>query len=155
AGIITFKTSIIKGGVEKFALKQPIFVPSHLDPVYSQKLVFEGIGVDVLQHGRVSTFRLSSRYWVLSPSTSTVAYKQAALNAIAYLQKLGYTREQAYLLLSAAPIESHVGAIVDSPNACVTLGIPTGIFGQDILPKPEGLQKKDYGQCALRSDGVV
>jgi formamidase len=43
------------------------------------------------------------------------------------------------LLLSAAPIEihvgavvdsskSHVGAIVDSPNACVTLGIPTGIF---------------------------
>ena len=26
AGIITFKTSIIKGGVEKFALKQPIFL---------------------------------------------------------------------------------------------------------------------------------
>ena len=26
AGIVTFKTSIIKGGVEKFALKQPIFV---------------------------------------------------------------------------------------------------------------------------------
>jgi len=51
------------------------------------------------------------------------------------------------LLLSAAPVESHIGAIVvsiafvdqeelyvyadsgqDSPNACVTLGIPTGIF---------------------------
>lgn len=26
AGIITFKTSIIKGGIEKFALKQPIFL---------------------------------------------------------------------------------------------------------------------------------
>jgi hypothetical protein len=26
AGIITFSTSIIKGGVEKFALKQPIFM---------------------------------------------------------------------------------------------------------------------------------
>ena len=26
AGIITFSTSIIKGGVEKFALKQPIFL---------------------------------------------------------------------------------------------------------------------------------
>ena len=26
AGIITFNTSIIKGGVEKFALKQPIFL---------------------------------------------------------------------------------------------------------------------------------
>ena len=52
------------------------------------------------------------------------------------------------LLLSAAPVESHVGAVVvskvchlvsvlyshtstslqDSPNACVTLAIPTGIF---------------------------
>jgi len=27
AGIITLKCDIIKGGVEKFALKQPIFVP--------------------------------------------------------------------------------------------------------------------------------
>ncbi len=52
---------------------------------------------------------------------------------------------QSDLLLSAAPVESHVGAVVvspfysmsilvidcgmqDSPNACVTLGIPTGIF---------------------------
>jgi hypothetical protein len=32
------------------------------------------------------------------------------------------------LLLSAAPVESHVGAIVDSPNACVTLALPLGIF---------------------------
>ncbi|KAF6745755.1 Acetamidase Formamidase [Ephemerocybe angulata] len=143
AGVITFKTSIIKGGVEKFALKQPIFVPSPIDPVYSQKLVFEGIGVDL--HGDGKQYNMDA----------TVAYKQAALNAIAYLQKLGYTREQAYLLLSAAPIESHVGAVVDSPNACVTIGIPTGIFDQDILPKPEGLEKRDYGQCAIRSDGVV
>lgn len=30
AGVITFKTSIIKGGVEKFALKQPIFLVRHL-----------------------------------------------------------------------------------------------------------------------------
>jgi len=28
AGIITLSTSIIKGGVEKFALKQPIFLVS-------------------------------------------------------------------------------------------------------------------------------
>jgi len=32
AGIITFSTSIIKGGVEKFALKQPIFLVS-LTPI--------------------------------------------------------------------------------------------------------------------------
>lgn len=65
----------------------------------------------------------------------------------------GYTaREQAYILLSAAPIESHVGAIVvchfsrvspgpvaevryqDSPNACVTMGLPLGIFEYVRLP---------------------
>ena len=93
------------------------------------------------------------------------------------------------LLLSAAPVESHVGAIVvsssilriqfpsahnlqDSPNACVTLAIPTGIFDfvrqisltsntsdppfvQDILPKEEGLTVRHLGKCATRSDGVV
>ncbi|KAF7773431.1 hypothetical protein Agabi119p4_5598 [Agaricus bisporus var. burnettii] len=143
AGIITFNTSIIKGGVEKFGLKQPIFLPSPVDPMYSQKLVFEGLSVDINGDGK--------QYYM----DATVAYKQAALNAIAYLQKLGYTREQAYLLLSAAPIESHVGAIVDSPNACVTLAIPTGIFEHDILPKPEGLTKVNYGQCAIRSDGLL
>ena len=119
----------------------------------------------------MSTFKPPSRSCVVNAPTSTVAYKQAALNAIAYLQKLGYSallflpvpqlplnrlinahiqRENKLvstvdsvqqrliahlfhlldLLLSAAPIESHVGAIVDSPNACVTLGIPTGIFEQ-------------------------
>lgn len=61
---------------------------------------------------------------------ATVAYKQAALNCIAYLRKLGYTREQAYLLLSAAPVQAHLAAIVDSPNACVTLGLPTEIFDE-------------------------
>ena len=75
------------------------------------------------------------------------------------------------LLLSAAPVESHVGAVVDSPNACVTLALPLGIFehvrcltssaylahvySQDILPKEEGLTKKDFGQCAIRSDGII
>ncbi|KAF9450484.1 Acetamidase/Formamidase [Macrolepiota fuliginosa MF-IS2] len=151
AGIITFTTSIIKGGIEKFGLKQPIFLPSPVDPMYSQKLVFEGLSVDINGDGK----QYNMDAYVCVAVNRTVAYKQAALNAISYLQKLGYTREQAYLLLSAAPIESHVGAIVDSPNACVTLAVPTGIFENDILPRPEGLLKHNYGQCAIRSDGVL
>ncbi|KAI0261139.1 Acetamidase/Formamidase [Gloeopeniophorella convolvens] len=143
AGVITLRTSLIKGGVDKFALRQPIFLPSPIDPLYSSKLVFEGISVDY--HGDGTQYSMDA----------TVAYKQAALNAIAYLQKLGYTREQAYILLSAAPIEAHVGALVDSPNACVTLALPLGIFEFDILPKEEGLQSQVRGQCATRSDGVV
>lgn len=54
------------------------------------------------------------------------------------------------------------------------MGLPLGIFEhvwftylcvrvlaadrarlQDILPKAEGLVKRDFGQCAIRSDGVV
>ncbi|KAF8442085.1 Acetamidase/Formamidase [Boletus edulis BED1] len=140
AGIIKFKTSIIKGGVEKFALKQPIFLPSPVDPLYSAKLIFEGISVDI--HGNGKQYNMDA----------TVAYKQAALNAIAYLQKVCINE---YLLLSAAPVESHVGAIVDSPNACVTLALPLGIFEHDILPKEEGLRKLNFGQCAIRSDGIL
>lgn len=94
------------------------------------------------------------------------------------LKKLGYTIEQAHLLLSAAvrpahlacrllspaplitmspqPCQSHVGAIVDVPNACVTMSLPTQIFDRDITPNgmgPDGFEKRDYGQCAIRSDG--
>lgn len=56
--------------------------------------------------------------------------------------------------MSAAPIESHVAALVDTPNACVTIGLPTAIFDRDIMPHPDGLEKRDYGQAAIRSDGL-
>ncbi|KZS92017.1 hypothetical protein SISNIDRAFT_413362, partial [Sistotremastrum niveocremeum HHB9708] len=143
-GNITFKRSIIKNGIEKFALKQPIFLPSPIDPLYSAKLTVKHGHVCLASIIEVQTSRV--RY-------GTVAYKQAALNAIAYLQKV--PRKQAYLLLSVAPIESHVGAVFDSPYACVTLVLPLGIFDHDILPKPKGLEKHNFGQCAIRSDGIL
>ncbi|MFN7821187.1 MAG: acetamidase/formamidase family protein, partial [Cyanobacteriota bacterium] len=37
-------------------------------------------------------------------------------------------------LLSCAPVEGRISGIVDIPNACATLAIPTGIFDKDILP---------------------
>ncbi|KAL9714516.1 hypothetical protein Ac2012v2_002831 [Leucoagaricus gongylophorus] len=80
AGVITLSTSIIKGGVEKFGLKQPIFLPSPVDPLYSQKLVFEGLSVNI--HGDGKQFNMDA----------TIAYKQAALNAITYLRKVLYVR---------------------------------------------------------------
>ena len=36
----------------------------------------------------------------------------------------------------------------------VTVSLPTAIFDRDILPHPDGLEKRDYGNCALRSDGL-
>jgi len=50
------------------------------------------------------------------------------------LKKFGFTGEQAYLLLSCAPVEGRISGIVDIPNACCTIAIPTEIFEMDILP---------------------
>lgn len=50
AGILTLKTSIIKGGVDKFDLKQPIFMPGPMDPQYSSRLIFQGISVEVSEY---------------------------------------------------------------------------------------------------------
>ncbi|GAA6042484.1 hypothetical protein JCM8097_003049 [Rhodosporidiobolus ruineniae] len=144
AGVVTLKCSVLKGGVDKLALTQPIFLPSVIDPLYTQQLTFEGIGVDI--HGDGSQKSMDA----------TTAFKQAALNTMAYLRKLGYTIEQAHLLLSAAPVESHIGAIVDVPNALVTMSLPTQIFDRDITPSgllEDGFEKRDYGQAAIRSDG--
>lgn len=113
-----------------------------MDPQYSARIIFEGISVNLHTDGEQKSM------------CATTAYKAAARNCISYLQKLGYTREQAYLLLSAAPVDSHVGSIVDSPNAAVSLSLPTAIFDRDILPQDAGLEKRDYGNAALRSDGV-
>jgi formamidase len=63
-----------------------------------------------------------------------VAYRRACMNAVEYLKKFGFTGEQAYLLLSAAPVEGRLSGIVDIPNACCTLAVPTQIFDFDIKP---------------------
>jgi len=67
-----------------------------------------------------------------------VAYRRACLNAIEYLKKFGYTGEQAYMILGTAPCEGRISGIVDIPNACCTLAIPTEIFNFDISPNASG-----------------
>lgn len=121
SGYIDLHVDIIKGGVQKYSLVNPIFKPGPLEPRYSEYLVFEGISVDE------ST---GKQYYL----DAHIAYRRACLNAIEYLKKFGFTGEQAYLLLSCAPVEGRVSGIVDIPNACCTLAIPTEIFDQNILP---------------------
>ncbi|MDT8467104.1 acetamidase/formamidase family protein, partial [Alcaligenes nematophilus] len=45
------------------------------------------------------------------------------------------SRAQAYMLLTAAPVEGRYGGVVDLPNSSASLALPTGIFDTDILPK--------------------
>jgi formamidase len=121
SGYIDLHVDIIKGGMEKYGMVNPIFKPGPVEPRYSEYLVFEGISVDEFT---------GKQYYM----DVHIAYRRACLNAIEYLKKFGYTGEQAYLLLSCAPVEGRISGIVDIPNACATLAIPTEIFNQDILP---------------------
>ena len=132
-GWIEFGVDLIKGGVAKYGMTNPFFKPGPVEPRYSEFLAFEGISVED-----------GVNYYM----DATVAYRQAALNAIGYLSKLGYTEEQAYLLLSAAPIEARFSGMVDIPNACATIYIPTGIFDFDILPSDAELVSRDLGSQA-------
>jgi len=121
AGYIDLHVELIKGGVEKYGMINPIFKPGPVEPRYSEYLVFEGISVDEFT---------GKQYYM----DVHIAYRRACLNAIEYLKKFGYTGEQAYLLLSCAPVEGRVSGIVDIPNACCTIAIPTEIFDQNIFP---------------------
>ena len=69
---------------------------------------------------------------------ANVAYKQACLNAIEYLTKFGYSPAQGYAILGSAPVQGHLSGVVDIPNSCATLWLPTQIFDFDISPSADG-----------------
>ncbi|KAG1347901.1 hypothetical protein COCNU_06G017300 [Cocos nucifera] len=127
SGFLELKCEIIRGGMREYLTPMgptplhvsPIFEIGPVEPRFSEWLVFEGISVD--EAGR--------QHYL----DATVAYKRAVLNAIDYLSKFGYSKEQAYLLLSCCPCEGRISGIVDSPNALATLAIPTAIFDQMAL----------------------
>ena len=121
SGFIDLHVDIIKGGMDKYAMVNPIFKPGPVEPRYSEYLVFEGISVD----------EFTGKQYFMDVH---IAYRRACLNAIEYLKKFGFTGEQAYLLLSCAPVEGRISGIVDIPNACCTVAIPTEIFDKPILP---------------------
>ncbi|MDX6244677.1 MAG: formamidase [Frankiales bacterium] len=138
-GFIDFHVDLIKGGMETYGVTtNPIFMPGRVEPRYSEFLSFIGISVD---HETDTNLYLDA----------TQAYRNACLNAVAYLKKFGYSGEQAYLLLGSAPIEGRISGVVDIPNACCSLYLPTGIFDFDITPSAAGPTWADRGACALTS----
>ncbi|ACV59317.1 Formamidase [Alicyclobacillus acidocaldarius subsp. acidocaldarius DSM 446] len=123
SGWIEISVDVIKGGMAKYGIvHNPVFEPGPMEPRFSEYLVFEGVSVDE---------RTGEQLYL----DAHVAYRRACLNAIEYLQRFGYTAEQAYMLLGVAPVEGRISGIVDVPNACCTLAIPTAIFDRDIRPK--------------------
>jgi formamidase len=128
AGYLDLRVKVIKGGMAKYGIINPVFKSSPLEPSYSSYMIFEGISVD--EDGKQHYLDVH------------VAYRRACLNAIEYLKKFGYTGAQAYAILGTAPVEGRISGIVDIPNACATLAIPTEIFAFDITPTADGPSAK-------------
>ena len=93
-GWIHLKVELLKDGMAKYRIRNPIFKPSPIKPAYSDYLIFEGISVD--EQGEQHYLDVN------------VADRQACLNAIAYLTKFGYAPAQAYAILGAAPVQGHI-----------------------------------------------
>lgn len=129
AGWLHLKVELIKDGVAKYGVKNPLFRPSPIQPKYDDFLIFEGISVD----------EAGTQHYL----DVHIAYRQACLNAIEYLKKFGYTGAQAYAILGTAPVQGHISGVVDIPNACATLWLPTDIFefGGNMMPSPDGPTK--------------
>jgi formamidase len=138
AGTITLKFTVMKNGMADLGMKSPIFHQGPVEPQFGpgRYLTFEGFSVD--EHGK--------QHYM----DATVAYRQTTLRVIEYLRRFGYSDYQVYLLLSCAPVQGHIGGIVDIPNACTTLGVPMDIFDFDISPKGKA-KKLDMGTCAFAS----
>lgn len=124
AGWLHLRVNLIKDGMKKYGILNPIFKPSPIAPKYDDYLIFEGISVD--EQGK--QFYLDVH----------VAYRQACLNAIEYMTKFGFSRAQAHAILGVAPVQGHISGVVDIPNACATLWLPTDIFEFDIKPNSNG-----------------
>src|SRR5207302_5901101 len=128
---------LITNGMDKYGITtNPVFMPGRVEPRYTEFLSFIGVSVDGGENFYMD---------------ATVAYRRACLNAIEYLKKFGYSGEQAYLLLGSAPIEGRISGIVDIPNACCSLYLPTAIFDFDIRPTKEAPQVAERGSAARTS----
>lgn len=127
AGYLDIRVNVIKNGMAMYGILNPIFRPSPLEPNYTSYLIFEGISVD--EAGKQHYLDVH------------VAYRMACLNAISYLTKFGYTGEQVYAILGTAPVEGRISGVVDIPNACATLAVPTEIFSFDVKPNAKGPSK--------------
>ena len=137
-GFIDLRVDVLKNGMETYGVSEnAIFMPGTVEPRFSEWLAFSGTSV---------TLEGEQKYL-----DSQLAYQRAILHAIDYLTKFGYSPEQAYLLLGAAPIEGRFSGVVDIPNSCATVYLPTSIFDFDVRPSADGPHQVTQGTPAPRA----
>src|SRR5215218_5092411 len=137
-GFMDLHVDLIKGGMETYGVREnAIFMPGNVDPRYERWLAFSGTSVTLDDEQRYLDSHLS--------------YQRACLHAIDYLTKFGYSPEQAYMILGAAPIEGRLSGVVDIPNSCSTVYIPTAIFDFPVAPSSSGPTRVDPGMGVPKS----
>ncbi|SEM14095.1 formamidase [Blastococcus sp. DSM 46786] len=137
-GFVDLHVDLIRGGMDTYGVSEnAVFIPGNVEPRYDRYLAFSGTSVTVDGEQRYLD--------------SDLAYQRACLHAIDYLTKFGYTPEQGYMILGAAPIEGRLSGVVDIPNSCATVYLPTGIFDFPVEPSASGPTRIDPGQGVPRS----
>lgn len=140
-GFIDLRVDIIRGGMDTYGVSEnAIFMPGRVEPQFSEWIAFSGTSV---------TLDGEQRYL-----DSHLSYQRACLHAIDYLTKFGYAPEQAYLLLGAAPIEGRLSGVVDIPNSCSTVYLPTAMFDFDVRPSASGPHQINPGMGAPRAQNA-
>ena len=91
AGWVDLRCSIVPDGMARWGIESPVIFPGTIRTRYEDQFMFTGVSVDE-----------TGRQHYLDP---TVAYRQACRSAIRYLQRLGYSAEQSYMILSAVPVD--------------------------------------------------
>ena len=79
---------------------------------------------------------------------SHLSYQRACLHAIDYLTKFGYSPSRPTCSSGAAPIEGRLSGVVDIPNSCATVYIPTAIFDFDDPARASGPTRVPQGTSA-------
>jgi formamidase len=132
SGFIDLRFDLISGGMEQYEVTEnAIFMPGNVEPQYSRWLSFSGTSVT-----------LEGKQHYLDDH---LAYQRACLHAIDYLSTFGWSKEQVYLLMGAAPIEGRFSGVVDIPNSCATVYLPIDMFDIDIRPSANQQTKIDPG----------
>jgi formamidase len=106
---------IVREGSKKYNIRSPVFRPSENSLrrfTWSKTVAITGFGVIDDKNESENT---------------TLSARHALLNAIDLLERVGYTREQAYVIASVA-IDLRISQLVDVPNFTVTAFLPLDIF---------------------------
>lgn len=79
---------------------------------------------------------------------ANIGMRHACLDAIDYLTNFGYTKEQAYIILSTVLVGSRIAGIVDLPNTSVTMSVPEEVVEFNVCPEAIAYTTPDHGTAA-------